>query len=417
MKIIVINQHSSNHGDEAAGKGLVRSLLSQVEVDKLTVMYIGELNEMIFFNDKNKKTQNRTSKIQAFSNFRSVKFKVNFNLYLIFKLPPIVRKLIRRILFFIIDRNCYYALDQIYKNDIVISAPSGPNIGNNYKDYVYLWKIFSAIKLKKRVFIYSPSVGKLDGDSNFEKIAKYILKNVEFISIRDNISFNHLEEIKFSNYYKSIDTAFLDKHIENALPVELSFLKESQYIVFVPNQLYKWHPNYLHNYEKTIDSFYFEIIKKFSGYKIIMLPQLFGFQNDEKYFSSLCSKFTENEIDIRIINQSYSSDIQQLIIRNSIFVIGARYHSIIFAIKNQIPFYSLSYEHKMSGMLELLELSEFEYKFSEDINKENIQEIISNIYKVFNNRQNNKRKVEIAKNKASKIADNTFSSFKNVINN
>ena len=36
---------------------------------------------------------------------------------------------------------------------------------------------------------------------------------------------------------------------------------------------------------------------------------------------------------------------------------GARYHSVVFAVNNDVPFVALSYEHKMSGLAEALGLS------------------------------------------------------------
>ena len=51
------------------------------------------------------------------------------------------------------------------------------------------------------------------------------------------------------------------------------------------------------------------------------------------------------------ISDKYNSDVQQTVIAGAQSVIGARYHSIVFAINNGVPFISLSYEHKMSGLL------------------------------------------------------------------
>ena len=64
------------------------------------------------------------------------------------------------------------------------------------------------------------------------------------------------------------------------------------------------------------------------------------------------------EIDIFVSDDIYSSDIQQQIIRGADAVFGARYHTIVFAINNNVPFVSLSYEHKMSGLLEELSLQD-----------------------------------------------------------
>ena len=85
-----------------------------------------------------------------------------------------------------------------------------------------------------------------------------------------------------------------------------------------------------------------------------MLPQLFGVnRGDHAYFEQLKEKSKmENVI---VMPENISSDVQQLLISNSSLVIGARYHSIVFAINNCVPFVSLSYEHKMNGLLESLD--------------------------------------------------------------
>ena len=60
-----------------------------------------------------------------------------------------------------------------------------------------------------------------------------------------------------------------------------------------------------------------------------------------------------------VIDDIYSSDIQQTVISKSAFVIGARYHSIVFAINNSVPFIALNYEHKIEGLLETLGLENY----------------------------------------------------------
>ena len=88
-----------------------------------------------------------------------------------------------------------------------------------------------------------------------------------------------------------------------------------------------------------------------------MLPQtsLQGKAFDDKYLFQDIQKHCP-ELDIFVSDDIYSSDIQQQIIRGADAVFGARYHTIVFAINNNVPFVSLSYEHKMSGLLEELSL-------------------------------------------------------------
>ena len=39
-------------------------------------------------------------------------------------------------------------------------------------------------------------------------------------------------------------------------------------------------------------------------------------------------------------------------------MVGARYHSVVFAINNNIPFVAFNYEHKIAGLLETLGLQD-----------------------------------------------------------
>ncbi|MBN2394958.1 MAG: polysaccharide pyruvyl transferase family protein [Candidatus Atribacteria bacterium] len=83
---------------------------------------------------------------------------------------------------------------------------------------------------------------------------------------------------------------------------------------------------------------------------------LMDLRGDEVYFKKLKDRI--NSKRIIIIPDIYSSDIQQTIISMAMLMIGARYHSIVFAINNEVPFVALSYEHKISGLLEILNLQE-----------------------------------------------------------
>jgi colanic acid/amylovoran biosynthesis protein len=93
-----------------------------------------------------------------------------------------------------------------------------------------------------------------------------------------------------------------------------------------------------------------------------MLPQTFANENKEDndiiFFRKIAEKINDNRI--LLTADCYSSDIQQTLISKASFLVGARYHSIVFAINQNIPFISLSYEHKMTGLLQCLDLTEYE---------------------------------------------------------
>ena len=131
-----------------------------------------------------------------------------------------------------------------------------------------------------------------------------------------------------------------------------------RYVVFVPNQL-TWHYRYQKVPQERIDQFHLELIEllhaRYPGHTIVMLPQTYrSVINDYGYFCRLAERAAGKPVVV--IDEQQSSDVQQKIIAGARMVIGERYHSIVFAINNRTPFVSLSYEHKMTGLLEKLGL-------------------------------------------------------------
>ena len=86
-----------------------------------------------------------------------------------------------------------------------------------------------------------------------------------------------------------------------------------------------------------------------------MLPQTF-YQGPEADDYNFFVEIRKREKDNRIvvIPDTYSSDIQQAVIKKAACMVGARYHSVVFAVNQGIPFVALSYEHKIKGLLEHL---------------------------------------------------------------
>ena len=87
-----------------------------------------------------------------------------------------------------------------------------------------------------------------------------------------------------------------------------------------------------------------------------MLPQTFDYHNYEWDDINMFRDIAKNRSDNRIIviQDCYSSDIQQTIIKDCKLLVGARYHSVVFSINQAVPFVALSYEHKIKGLLETL---------------------------------------------------------------
>ncbi len=391
--ILLIDQPVNNRGDEAAHKSLLRKISKDYPEYKIicllrsinpnTIVQMCVDNENIeYVNLPNEKGFRQIREFLCSKKLESIGSFFHFNRQL----------------------DSY-----IKKSDLVLVSPGGMNLGG-FKTWNHLYIVRRCKALHKPVIYYSRSIGPFNYETNkdalFSELSIEFLQNVDFLSIRDSKSCS----IAAENHIKhmvSIDTAFLDNPVAN-IPKSLKLPADGKFVVFVPNEL-KWHPNFRTIDKGILEEKYHLIINYIcenTDYDIVMLPQLYNVLNrDFSYFSYLRvnSKYVNRII---VVEDVVSSDIQQKIISMATAVIGARYHSVVFAINNVIPFVSLSYEHKMNGLLEQLGLSAHSIPFAtkEDIAKFNIKDVAKVLA------LKDKIQIESAKLKAHEIAVNTFNS-------
>lgn len=396
----MINQHTSNHGDEAAGRALLKNLLNDETISEVNIIYntYGIL-------DLEKLNVDSSKSVSHYSTKPSTIDKMLILLTFVCPLP-----LPHFLLNLFGSSSLKREVSMMKSADIVVGAPGGVNLGP-YKDWLYLWRYLFCVKLGKKVGIYSISFGPLPDNILFKKASLYVLKNVNFLSLRDGKSQEDASR-RGIQHISAIDTAFLDNHFESQLPKEISSYLDSNFAVFVPNQLYAWHPLYLHVAPSVLDSLYISImndlVKRYN--QVVLLPQLFGKQNDAEYFEYLKRKSSQQE-KIVIIPDHFDSDMQQLIVSKADFVISARYHSIIFAIRNTIPFTALSYEHKVESTLDLLGLKDRSINLMDLLESEHpLDQVFAYIEDAGDN-TDLKRRIGAANKEAGQLAQDTYNKF------
>lgn len=346
MKIAVINQPLANRGDEAAHKAFIRAMSKAFPEYQIYVIFLCEEQELI---DSIRVEVENVSyinipRVRGFLRFEQIGFlSDNFEFSY---LHPSLRK--------------FHNLLKGY--DRVVCAPGGMCMGG-FANWNHIWQLDVARRLKKPVLYWGRSIGPFSEEcfkkKLFKKCSSRLLKYFSYISLRDKVSVDIASQFGVSAD-EVVDSAFLEIPASKIPESILKDIDGAEYVVFVPNSL-TWHPRYKKISQKKIDEFYLRIIEfletKFADKKIVMLPQTYkSVINDYEYFLKL--KELSGNKNIIVIDENQSSDIQQEIIKKSFLVIGARYHSVVFAINNEIPFVSLSYEHKMKGLLEVLDMTD-----------------------------------------------------------
>ena len=152
-KYLLINLHTSNHGDEAAGKAFIEK--SKFTDDKISIIYnsnckIGIPNFNIDFTE--------TLLSQTLTKIDKILIVLSFYLPISFLKTFFTKKLKDE-------------FNLINNSDIVISMPGGANLGL-YKDWRYLWRLFISKRLNKKTILYSVSIGSFNKDDLFYKLTK-----------------------------------------------------------------------------------------------------------------------------------------------------------------------------------------------------------------------------------------------------
>lgn len=363
MNILIINQPLNNRGDESAHKALIRNLSSEYPYAHIKVLFINNLNKDSInqFDAKLPNVEYHNEFVQYYGVLIKL-FRKGF-LKAVRLHPVFLHKVIRKYQW----------------ADVVVCAPGGICMGG-FQDWSHLFLLHIAKMLGKPLCYYGRSFGPFPTQTKnnvvFKKKSLEILNYFSFLSIRDKKSEMLARELRLK-YTSTVDTAFLDNTVVE-LPYELKYInKIDDYMVFVPNYLL-WHYAYKGKFTlNDVVRFYADmanrILDKNETTKIIMLPQTFeygDFDGDDIHLFRLIAEKVNSDRVI-VVPDCYSSDVQQRIISKAKYVVGARYHSIVFAINQNVPFISLSYEHKMSGLLETLGELSMMIDFTHSLESEN----------------------------------------------
>lgn len=363
-KITIVNAHWSNRGDEAALRPVIDALLSDKD-NKITVI----------FKDKNTVNSFPYDNVNYFStSFLSKNINVVLDCIKNNDNPDIEEGLKKTVL-------------QLKQSDMIIYSPGGAVISSDFwweKQLEYLTPFICAKEFNIPIYVAAPSIGPFNQEKWKNNIIREYLQNATSLIVREPISNGYLKEIEIDAKC-TIDTAFsyeipqsdifskdneLKKFFESYSKIIAMTLSDFSWNVPLKNKKASLEGN-----EAVVKAFIKE--KNEQGYGILLVPQLFGNQNDKKYLE----KFTNN--NVYIMSDGYDTYIQQYVISKCYALIGMRYHSNIFAAKGSVPFIAIGYEDKMFGFMKQWGLEDY-LIYVDRLTCEELQEKWENLYKNYN---------------------------------
>lgn len=371
MKIFIIHAHTANRGDEAAVKAMVDELLIVKPDTEITIA----INGRTFYPAMDPKVK----QIGRFPALHSVMAKIEYPLFI---------KTCGKICFTPAGKNFKKAL---LEADLVIHAPGGPSIGDIYSDVEkeYLDRLGMARRLGKRYMFYAPSMGPFKDETRNPK-RKEILIGAQKVILRDPISFKFVQEFcpkchpqlaLDSAFQHEVDECVNRRKLEEYTALKKFMTKHEKNVGVTITDL-QWHPQYKETaIAEQIKTAFRDFVAYLDRkkYGVVFIPQLYGSGDD----STLMKEFeTDNNGFVIEANlEKYDTYFQQYVIKKLTAVVGMRYHSNIFSAKMSVPFVSISYEQKMRGFMESMDLMDYCIRvddISADILKNHFERMLSN---------------------------------------
>lgn len=336
-RIVIINQACGNRGDEAAHKAFVRGILSDGRFE-VSVVTIGVMEQAL-----------SSMKVAGaeYVNIRPGR--------LYYKLTAGALKKGLGFLW-VLSGTARRVVREIRKADVLVCAPGGMDLGG-FRNWHHLFLMRKALRFSRKVAYFGRSIGPFN-DDRFSSLSIAVLRRCGYVSLRDARSWALGDRLGLE-WHKMLDIVFADE--QPAVHAE-SVAGTSGYCVLVPNSL-EWHPAFRYLTETSgadcVEAFFVSVIqgisKRFPDIRIVLLPQLFGEpginQGDVNFFHRLADA-SGMQGNLCVLPDTLDSDTQRSIVAGAEFLIGARYHSIVFAASAGVPFLSLTYEDKMKGLVE-----------------------------------------------------------------
>ena len=343
MNITIINQYCENRGDEAAGEALVKNLLALPEVYKIDIIY----NSAYCLDFRDQKVFHRNEDLA-------------------------LKKIGKRAIF---DYLAFHKFDNrpmkemartIRNSDYVFVTPCGASLGI-YKDWAFLVRLLFVVKEKKTPIFCLNTINS-SHDKIFDHFAKYVLKRSK-VYVRETASQKYLSSIGIHSEL-GVDTAF-------SLPPVKPMPKKKKTVGMVTTLL-GWHPEFqgrdmqkeiLENIVPGV-----AVFCKQKNYDIDLIPHI-GSDEEMMFINHVASYLKLNGMDeeaVHIRKDVKTAEQYDEALASEYLVIGMRYHAVVLAAKNAVPFMAIAYENKMKEVSTYTHCEPFCLDLQKPIHKEDV---------------------------------------------
>lgn len=386
MKILITHVYSQdNKGDAAILSVMIQQLNKNFKGCKIYASVFDDLKK----DNWKEKAQRVESFLNIISQHKNIAVQSIFALYVIIStlLWSLIYRATKKKADVLLIKSLRSVLKHYISSDLILPIGGGYlNRKNSIKETFLLILSLHPIAISKIIgkptVLYSQSIGLYENPVQ-SFLAKSVLNHTDLIIVRENISLRVLNSIGIDNKIikKSVDAGFLFKsnlnfNIEKELLMNNKDRKKPIVGITVRNWLDK---NKQKNYENEIAKFCDHIISNYFM-NIVFIPQVtseYHNDDDRKVGQRIIEKMQSKQ-NVWNLSKNYNHYEIKALYSKLDYLIGTRFHSVIFSLTSHVPAIGIEYEHKTKGIMQDLNLQEWVIKI-EDVDSKKLIKIFKKL--------------------------------------
>ncbi len=257
------------------------------------------------------------------------------------------------------------SLCHLYRDaDIVVTVGGGylrgkPGLASTVTLALQVHPICLAAILGTPTVLYPQSVGPF-GNRAQRALVRHALNAAEMVLVREDISMRLIEEMKVhSEVVRSVDGAFsLSGRATMRNDECIEMLKGHKPLVGITVRA--WLSGERQTaFEKSIAQLGDYFVSE--GYYVVFIPQVTSVHHndDDREVAARVRAFMRSEAMVEVITQDVDYVTVRELCATVDYLIGTRFHSVLFALCGLVPACAIEYEHKTRGIMRELGLEQW----------------------------------------------------------
>jgi colanic acid/amylovoran biosynthesis protein len=294
------------------------------------------------------------------------------------------------------------AILQEYRNaDIIVSCGGGYLGGDKMWSTLFLFRIYLAKRMAKRVYLWGVSIEPFK-EWILKEITRFVLRSVDIITVRETHSMKILKMLGISKCaFVTADAAFLTGC--ESLAYAAKTLSElgipDTTILKIGMTLRRWHfpasddpDERLLHYMNAISSALETMLREPGAIAILFPQSTVGPSDDDREISRKIRDMVREPMNRRIfiLTDNYTPEQLKAMIGTVDVFIGTRMHSNIFAISMGVPTIAIAYELKSYGIMKMAGLE----RYVLDISSVTSEKIVHLVQEILQDRSSVTRRIK-----------------------